>query len=270
MRRAAYQRLTYAALMSWWALILGWFAFFTAVSVLSRYSVRRVTSEERRTELIEYAGKTLSPIGATFGFLIGFAATMTWSAINAGQEAVDAQATSAQQLVWATKSISDKAGAAEVVGNLDRYLAAAAVQDPALLARGDTINLPSTRPFDTLQHSVHNVAYGRGTPPEAAAMTSAAAALTASNAKVSAVAQRSLPGLLFGLLIAAGALLAMGMGASGADIARPYLMYGWAFVSAIALTLIISLDVPFRGPIKVNMQPLLSVSDALVAEPLNK
>lgn len=256
--------------MIWWALILGWFAFFTAISVVSRHSVRRVESEERRTELTEYAGKTLSPIGATFGFLIGFAATMTWSAINAGQEAVDAQATSAQQLAWATKSIADRAGAAEIVGNLDRYLATAVEQDPPLLALGQTTALPSAQLFDTLQHSVHNVAYGRGTLPEATAMTSAAAALTAANGKVSAVAQRSLPGLLFGLLIAAGALLALAMGASGAEVARPYLMYGWAFVSAIALTLIICLDVPFRGPIAVNLQPMLTVSDSLVSEPLNK
>lgn len=256
--------------MAWWALILGWFAFFTAMSVLSRYSVRRVKTEARRTELTEYASRTLSPIGATFGFLIGFAATMTWSAISAGQEAIDAQASSAQQLAWATKSISDRAGAAEVVGNLDRYLAAAAEQDPPFLARGQTTALPSAQPFDTLQHSVHNVAYGRGTTQEAAAMTTAAAAMTASSAKVSAVAQRSLPGLLFGLLIAAGALLAVAMGASGASVARPYLMYGWAFVSAIALTLILCLDVPFRGPIHVNMQPLLKVSDTLVSEPLNK
>lgn len=256
--------------MPWWALILGWFAFLTIVSLLSRHSVRRVKDEDRRTDLIEYAGKTLTSIGATFGFLIGFAATMTWSAINAGQEAVDSQATAAQQLAWATKSISDRAGAAEIVGNLDRYLAAAVKQDPPYLAHGDTTALPSAQAFDALQHSVHKVAYDRGTPPEASAMTSAAAGLTAANAKVSAVAQRKLPPLLFGLLIAAGTLLALAMGASAAGIARPYLMYGWALVSAIALTLILTLDVPFRGAIKVNMQPMITVSDTLATEPLNK
>jgi hypothetical protein len=66
---------------------------------------------------------------------------MTWSAISAGQEAVDAQSTSAQQLAWATKSISNKAGAAEVVGNLERYLSVAVEQDPQFLATGDTAAL---------------------------------------------------------------------------------------------------------------------------------
>lgn len=256
--------------LPWWGLILVWSAFFAMLSLLSRYAVRRVASEDRREELTEYAGKTLSPIGATFAFLVGFAATMTWSAINAGQEAVDSQATSVQQLVWVTKSISDKAGAAQVVGALDSYLAVAVEKDPAFLEGGDTARLPSAQAFDTLQHTVHNVAYGRGTVPEAAAMTSAAAALTAAQAKVSAVAQRSLPPLLLGLLIAAGALLALAMGAAGAEVAKPYLMYGWAFVAATAVTLILTLDVPFRGGIKVNLAPLTTVSDTLVAEPLTK
>ncbi len=255
----------------WWVLILSWFLFFAALSVLSRYSVRRVRSIPHRDDLCEYAGKTLGPIGATFAFLIGFAATMTWSGMSAGQEAVDAQATSAQQLAWATKSISDHAGAAQVIGNLDRYLAAAVEQDPPFLAEGNTTALPSARAFDVLQHSVHNVAYGtQTTAPEAYAMTTSAAGLTGAQAKVSAVAQRSLPPLMFGLLLTSGALLALAMGATAAEVYRPYLMLGWALVSAIAMTLVLSLDVPFSGGIKVNMQPLIQVSDTLVAEPLNK
>jgi hypothetical protein len=255
----------------WWLLIAAWFAFFTALSMVSRYAVLRVRCVERRDQLTDYAAKTLSPIGAVFAFLIGFAATMTWSALNAGQEAVDAQATSAQQLAWATKSISDKAGAAKVVGNLDRYLAAAADEDPAILAQGGVAVLPSAADFDTLQHSVHNVAYGKGTSSsEANAMTLAAAALTAAQAKVAAVAQRSLPPLMTGLLIAAGALLAVAMGASAAEVDRPYLMYGWAFVSAIALSLVLTLDLPFRGGITVNMGPLVQVSDTLLTEPMDR
>lgn len=221
--------------------------------------------------LTDYASKTLGPIGAVFAFLIGFAATMTWSALNAGQEAVDSQATSAQQLAWATKSISNKAGVARVIGDLDRYLAVAVEKDPDFLARGEITRLPSAPAFDTLQHSVHNVAYAKGTSTaEANAMTLAASALTGAQAKVSAVAQRSLPPLMTGLLIAAGALLAVAMGSAAAEVERPYLMYGWTLVSAIALALVLTLDLPFRGGITVNMGPLAAVSIGLVAEPLNR
>ena len=73
-----------------------------------------------------------------------------------------------------------------------------------------------------------------------------------------------------GALIAAGALLAVAMGASAAAVVRPYLMYGWAFVSAIAMSVIFTLDVPFHGAINVNLAPLAQLADTLVAEPLPK
>lgn len=255
----------------WWLLTLIWFTFFGALSAVSRFAVRRLGSQSRRDELTDYAAKSLSPIGAMFAFLIGFAATMAWSAMSAGQEAVDSQATSAQQLAWATKSISDKAGVAQIIGDLDRYLATAVDSDTAPLARGEVTALPSAGAFDALQHSVHNVAYGKTiTTAEASAMTAAAAALTAARAKMTAVAQRSLPDLMIGLLIVAGALLAIAMGVAAAEVERPYLMYGWALVSAVALALLLSLDAPFRGAITVNMGPLVQVSDDLVGEPLNR
>lgn len=255
----------------WWLLILAWFAFFAALALLSHSAIRRIGSAERRAELTDYAGKTLSPIGATFAFMIGFAATMTWSAISSGQEAVDAQATSAQQLAWATKSISDKAGAVEVIGNLNRYLAVAVAEDPAFLAEGDTTALPSAAALDALQHSVHNVAYSKAVSgPEAGAMTAAAAALTAAQAKVSAVAQRSLPPLMVGLLIAAGALLAIAMGTAAATVTRPSVMYGWALVASIAMALVLTLDHPFHSAIKVKMEPLAQVSKSLAEKPYDK
>ena len=255
----------------WWVLIIVWFVFFSAWSVISRLGVRRAPEHDRRAELAEYAGKTLNPIGAVFAFLIGFAATMTWSALNAGQEAVDSQAAAAQQLAWSTKSISDTTGVAEVVGNLTRYLNVEVNQDIPLLARGQVTDLPSAPAYDLLQHSVHNVAYKVGTSgSEAGAMTAAAAALTDTQSKITAVAQRSLPALLIGLLVAAGVLLALAMGAAAAEVRRPYLMYGWAAVSAIALTLILTLDGPFRGIIAVNMNPLIQVSDSLAATPIRK
>lgn len=255
----------------WWLLIGTCFVFFAGMSAAARFAVRRVTSADRQDQVTDYATKTLGPIGTTFAFLIGFAATMTWSAMNAGQEAVDAQATSAQQLAWATKSIADKTGAAQVIGNLDRYLTAAAEEDPKFLAVGDATGLPSAPAFDTLQHSVHNVAYSKQTTAaEANAMTLAAAALTTAQAKVAAVSQRSLPGLMTGLLVASGALLAVVMGVAAAEVVRPYLMYGWALVLAIAMALVLTLDVPFGGGIRVNMRPMVDVSDNLVAEPLDK
>lgn len=255
---------------SWWSTVLAWWAVLAALSYVARRAVRRVGSAERGTELADFAGKVLSPFGATFAFLIGFAASMTWSAINAGQEAVDAQVSSAQQLAWATKSIDDRAGAAAIIDDLRRYLDKAANDDPALLAEGRIEALPSAVPFDTLQHTVHAVAYHQASGSEAGAMTSAAATLTATAAKISAVSQRSLPPLLIGLIVVTSGLLAVTMGISAAEVTRPHLMFGWALVAAIALTLVFTLDVPFRGAIKVNLHPLGELAQTLSTEPLSK
>jgi len=40
-------------------------------------------------------------------------------------------------------------------------------------------------------------------------------------------------------------------------------------VAAIALVLIVTLDVPFRGSIKVNMEPLAEVSSSLAGKPFD-
>ena len=48
---------------------------------------------ERREQVEEHAGKPPQRLGATFAFLIGFAITITWSAVGApGEDAVDLQA----------------------------------------------------------------------------------------------------------------------------------------------------------------------------------
>ena len=91
----------------------------------------------------EHASKLLSVFGATFAFLIGFAITITWSAVGAGQDAVDLQASSAQQLSWATSEIQDNAGADEVNDNLRNYLNTVVSKDGPALADGDFTALPS-------------------------------------------------------------------------------------------------------------------------------
>ena len=88
-----------------WLLIALCFGLFAAICAIARYLVRTRTTDERREELADYAGKLLGPLGATFAFLVGFAITMTWSALSAGQDAVDLQASSAQQVSWSSSKM---------------------------------------------------------------------------------------------------------------------------------------------------------------------
>ena len=169
-RERTYLR-TYLSELSPWLMIAIGFVFFAAVSAICRYGLGGVASPERRDQVEEHAGKLLSVLGATFAFLIGFAITITWSAVGAGQDAVDLQASSAQQLSWAASEIHDKAGADEVNRNLRDYLNTVVNKDLSALAAGDFTALPSAETFDTLQNSVHKVAYGGGnTDPEANGM----------------------------------------------------------------------------------------------------
>ncbi len=240
-----------------WLIIAVGFVFFAVVSACCRFGLSGVASPERRAQFEEHASKLLSVFGATFAFLIGFAITITWSAVGAGQDAVDLQASSAQQLSWATSEIQDNAGADEVNDNLRNYLNTVVSKDGPALADGDFTALPSAETFDTLQNSVHRVAFGRGnTDPMASGMVSAAASLTAAQSKVTAVAQRSLPPILIVLIGLSGTLLAAAVGLSALTVKPPYLMYAWALLSAVSVAVVLMLDFPFSGGITVNLGPL--------------
>lgn len=247
-----------------WVVIIVSFGIFAGICGATRHLVRKRTTEERREELADYAGKLLGPLGATFAFLVGFAITMTWGAISAGQDAVDLQASSAQQVSWASANIADQAGAAEVNARLSAYLDIAVNDDAPALADGQFVVLPSAESFDKLQDSVHTVAYrGGNSVPEASGMVSAAASLTAARSKMVAVAERSLPTLVIVLILLSGALLAIGMGISASIVPRPTLMYGWAFVAGLSLSVVLLLDYPFGGGLAVNVEPLAAVAQAV-------
>lgn len=247
---------TVSALPPWLIIAIG-FVFFAAISAGCRFALSRVASPERSAELEEYAGKLLSVFGATFAFLVGFAITITWSAVSAGQDAVDLQASSAQQVSWAASAIQDQGGAAEVNGNLRNYLNTVVNKDGPALAAGNFSALPSAETFDTLQNSVHRVASGHGNAdPVASGMVSAAASLTAAQSKVTAVAQRSLPTILIALILLSGLLLAATVGMSALTVKRPYLMYAWAFIAAVSVAVVLMIDFPFGSGIGVNLGPL--------------
>ena len=254
---------TLSALPPWLMIAIG-FVFFAAISAGCRFALSRAASPERSAELEDYAGKLLGVFGATFAFLVGFAVTITWSAVSAGQDAVDLQASSAQQLSWAVSSLQDQAGAAEINSNLRSYLDSVVNKDAPAFAHGSFGALPSAETFDTLQNSVFQVASRHGNAdPVASAMVSAAASLTAAQSTVTAVAQRSLPTILVALIVLSGSLLAATVGMSALTVKRPYLMYAWAFLAAVSVAVVLMLDFPFSGGVTVNLGPLRVAADSV-------
>ena len=93
-----------------WLLIAIGFVLFASVSAGCRLALRRAASHERNTQEEGYAGELLGVFEASFALLVGFSITITWSAVSAGQDAVDLQAAAAQQLSWAASAMKDQAG----------------------------------------------------------------------------------------------------------------------------------------------------------------
>jgi hypothetical protein len=237
-----------------WLLVAGCFAFLAAVSGGTRHLVRKANVS---ADQVDYADGIVGPLGAIFAFLVAFAITMSWSAINAGQTAVDLQASSAQQVAWSTKAIKNKAGATEVIANLRTYLEAAAAEDRSSFSRGDSSNMPSATHYDKLQDSIHSVAYRDGTSiPEATGMVSAAQVMTGARGSLQAVALRSVPTFLLCLIAIAATALSVVMGFVASTVTRPGLMYLWSFVAGLAVAVVLTLSSPFGAGVGIDLAPL--------------
>jgi hypothetical protein len=238
-----------------WLLVAIGFVVFASVSVGCRLALRRAASPERITEVEGYAGKLLSVFGASFALLVGFSITISWSAVSAGQDAVDLQAGVAQQLSWSASAMKDQAGADVINANLRDFLNTVVSDDQRHLAEGNVSELPSDEIFDTLQSNVHRMAGQASADPVASGMVSAAASLTASWSKVTSVAQRRLPAVLVALILASGLCLAAAVGMSALTVERPFLMYLSALISAMSIAVVLIIDFPFIG-IGVDLAPL--------------
>ncbi|MBJ7401668.1 hypothetical protein [Mycolicibacterium sp.] len=249
-----------------WLIVAVLLVFFCGVIFTARWLISRRCGEDAREELVDQAKSLLTGLAATFAFFVGFAITVTWGAVSAGQVAVEQQAASIQQMAWKLNSIAHEAESTALMDKLRTYALTAATEDDPYLIRGDTTNLPSTIPLDHFEDALHTYAFGpTAAPQEVNSLVTAAATVGTNSATVSAVAQRSLPGVLTTLLLTSGVLVAVVMGIMTVTSRRPALMYVWALVPALSITVVIALAFPFAHGIGVNLAPLQAVAGNLVA-----
>lgn len=247
-----------------WLMILFWFVVFAAFCFGTRYLVIRFADEERQDQLGHAGDKLEGAMAATFAFLVGFAITISWGGIDAGQSAVEMQAARSQQLSWALANMDDQDSVNRMLGELKSYLVTAVNDDPAVLAEGTGESLPSSAKLDAMEDSVHQYAYGMtSTGPEANTIVTSAQNLAMGQGTIIAVSQRALPNLLVILLAVAGCLTAVVMGFGAVRQKRPYLLLAWCFVSALAISVAYLLDYPFGGSIAVDFGPYMTVVDTL-------
>ncbi|MEJ6538568.1 MAG: hypothetical protein QNL98_15240, partial [Mycobacterium sp.] len=207
-----------------WLIVAVLLVFFCGVIFTARWLISRRCGEDAREELVDQAKSLLTGLAATFAFFVGFAITVTWGAVSAGQVAVEQQAASIQQMAWKLNSITNQGESTALMDKLRTYALTAATEDDPYLIRGDTTNLPSTIPLDHFEDALHTYAFGpTAAPQEVNSLVTAAATVGTNSATVSAVAQRSLPGVLTTLLLTSGVLVAVVMGIMTVTSRRPAL-----------------------------------------------
>ena len=252
--------------MPLWVILAVLLVFFGVVIFAARRLVLRRCSNDTCEDLVEQAKNLLTGLAATFAFFVGFAITVTWGAVATGQVAVEQQAASIQQMAWRLNNIADKAESRALMDKLTTYTTTAATEDDAFLVRGGTANLPSAVPLDRFEDALHIYAFGStAAPQEVNSLVTGAATVGTNAATVAAVAKRTLPGVLAILLVVSGVLVALVMGIMTASSTRPILMYVWAIVPALSITVVIALAFPFAHRIGVNLAPLQAVAENLAA-----
>lgn len=238
--------------------------FFCAIAVGTRRLVLKRCGEDAREELADQATNLLTGVSATFAFFVGFAISISWGAVSAGQSAVEQQSAAIQAMAWELRNIPDKNVSAALLEKLTVYAQTAADADGRLLARGDTTELPSATALNDFEDAVNAYANGAGSA-RAAALLPAASAMISSSAAVSAVANRGLPRPLAMLLFIVAVLVTVVMGMTTVTSGRSTMVfvYVWCLIPALSLTVVLALAFPFALRSGITLAPLRSVAEGL-------
>lgn len=244
------------------------FMVFVAVSLGARRLVLWRFDTEAREELSDQANNLLTGISATFAFFIGFAISISWGAVTAGQNAVEQQAAAISQMAWDLRNIPDRPVSAALTDTLTRYASTAADEDAALLARGQTTNLPSAAVLEEFEDGLAAYVYGPGSASKASPnLLTTASNLVSSAASVSAVANRALPRPLAALLFVVAVLVTVILGITTVTSGRSSMIfiYIWCLIPALSLTVVLALAFPFALRSGMTIAPLQAVAQSLAA-----
>ena len=242
------------------------FVIFLALSVAARRLVLRHFDEDVREELSDQANNLLAGISATFAFFIGFAISISWGAVTAGQNAVEQQAAAIQQMAWELRNIPDRPVSAALTAKLTAYASTAADEDDDFLARGDTTHLPSAAALEGFEDALTAYVYGPGSGTKGASnLLAGASNLVSATAGVSAVANRSLPRPLAALLFVVAVLVTIILGITTVNSGRSSMIfiYIWCLIPALSLTVVLALAYPFALRSGMTVAPLRAVAQSL-------
>lgn len=247
-----------------WIILIVCSGTFLAVMFGARHVVRRY-SREHREETIDLAKAMNGPTAASLAFLVGFAVTISIGTINAAQVAVEKVAAEAQQMALLTDTLADRERADAIKSTLNNYLTTIANDDRQSLVARQLVELPSFVQLEVLEQEVRELAAGspQAKPEVAGALQTSVSNLARAQADLNAVARRDLPPIVLQLLFLTGLLSAVTVGIAAAGAERPYLIVGWALVSALGLAVVLALNDPFAGGVSVTFEPLLDAASRI-------
>ena len=238
--------------------------FFCAVATAIRQLVRWRCGPDAGAELAEQADKVLTGVSATFAFFVGFAITICWGAVTAGQNAVEQHSAAIQSMAWELRNIPERPTSSALLGKLGSYAQTAADADARFLARGDTAHLPSAASLNDFEDAVNAYANGPGSARTESLLT-ASSGLISTSAAVAAVANRGMPRPLATLLAIVGILVTAIMGITTVTSGRSSMVfvYVWCLIPALSLTVVWALAFPFALRSGITLAPLRAAAQSL-------
>ena len=126
-----------------WATAIILFLFFASVMLVARTIAARRCSEKSAEKLSDESVRLLTGLAATFAFFVGFAITVTWGAVSAGQAAVEREAGAVRNMNWAINNIPNKEEGAQLKARLATFTEAKKRNRMMAVAQAGS---PSTKP----------------------------------------------------------------------------------------------------------------------------
>jgi len=232
----------------------------TLLAMAAPVLVRRRISSDRLKNNNEVTGFTFGTVGVLYAVLLAFAVIIVWERFSQAEHAVAKEAGAAATLYRLADGIGGDPGTALRDG-LTRYLKVAVVEDWAAMERSGSSRAAS-RALDATYAALLTFTPGEG---GGRALLDAALhqldLLTEARRTRLVMASGAVPGVLWFVLFG-GAVLTIGFTLLfGAESLRVHAITtgSLAFLIFSGLLVIVAMDYPFSGPVRVHPQALLLV-----------
>jgi hypothetical protein len=242
-----------------WGLWLALLALGTALAMVGTVAVRRLVPLDHLRRNNEVAGFKFATVGVLYAVLLAFAVLVVWEKDNDAEASVAAEAGSAAALYRLSGGLGPDAAALRAA--ISAYLEAAVRDEWPAMARGEE-SRAALDALDVLYAAVlaHAPADARGTVVQAEALRQLDQLTEARQARV-VVAAGVVPGVIWAVLFVGGAITIGFTFFFGTDNLRAQaLMTGaLALLILLGLLVIVAIDRPFAGSVRLEAEPLLQV-----------